>query len=427
MTRYRFPWSVGLVLLLSAAWPGLGRSATITVEPGQSINDGIRQLQSGDTLLVKNGTSTEPLDANSIPNGSQNTPTIVKAETPGGVIIRPEGNINGSLIAVGGDKQWIVIDGFVLDLANTGYSGGGLDLNATNGARDILIQNLEIRNKKADDFSDGSNNDYLTTAGIGATGAASNIVMRNVHVHDIGMNCGTGQCCNECYGYGIYLSGNGYTLENSEFYNISGWAVHGYTSAPDNASDNILRNNVFRDSGGPVLLCQRNNQIYNNILLRLGTLGKKEASGIQLAGSCAGQPSTDNKIYHNTIVGSNGACINLGYSSQGTVQNNICWHNGTDAVEGGEGGNTVDHNLLGTDPRFVNVDQGDFHLQAGSPAIDAGVQIEGRAFQGAAPDLGACEVGEQTCGGPGTTTPPSHVAVPPPTHLRLVPGAKAQR
>jgi hypothetical protein len=55
--------------------------------------------------------------------------------------------------------------------------------------------------------------------------------------------------------------------------------------------------------------------------------------------------------------------------------------------------------LIDTDPRFVDIPARDFHLQAGSPAIDQGVPVDvvttdfdGTARpQGAALDLGAME------------------------------------
>ena len=39
---------------------------------------------------------------------------------------------------------------------------------------------------------------------------------------------------------------------------------------------------------------------------------------------------------------------------------------------------------------FVDADNGDFHLQSNSPAIDAGVNV-GLPFKGNAPDVGAYE------------------------------------
>jgi len=48
--------------------------------------------------------------------------------------------------------------------------------------------------------------------------------------------------------------------------------------------------------------------------------------------------------------------------------------------------------LNNVDPLFVNPSQGDFHLQAGSPCIDAGIDV-GLPYNGAAPDMGCYEYG----------------------------------
>jgi hypothetical protein len=67
----------------------------------------------------------------------------------------------------------------------------------------------------------------------------------------------------------------------------------------------------------------------------------------------------------------------------------------------GSGTGSFSHNLVGSsyNPLFVNPSAGDFHLQAGSPAIDAGTMIALVATdfdgiprpQGAAYDIGAYE------------------------------------
>ena len=54
-----------------------------------------------------------------------------------------------------------------------------------------------------------------------------------------------------------------------------------------------------------------------------------------------------------------------------------------------------DAKMIVDDPLFMDPATRDFHLQASSPAIDAGVNV-GLAFAGAAPDLGAFEFGDPT-------------------------------
>ena len=51
---------------------------------------------------------------------------------------------------------------------------------------------------------------------------------------------------------------------------------------------------------------------------------------------------------------------------------------------------TGNHNLNDVNPLFVNASQGDFHLQANSPCIDAGLDI-GLPYNGSAPDMGCYE------------------------------------
>jgi hypothetical protein len=81
------------------------------------------------------------------------------------------------------------------------------------------------------------------------------------------------------------------------------------------------------------------------------------------------------------------------------AQNTIFWTNGRD-VSGPDASSVlpaIRSSLMGVDPRFVNVQ--DLHLQAGSPAIDAGVNAgaptvdaEGRLRDSTA-DIGAYEYG----------------------------------
>jgi len=65
---------------------------------------------------------------------------------------------------------------------------------------------------------------------------------------------------------------------------------------------------------------------------------------------------------------------------------NLFFDNGADLVGALSGG----HSLFGKDPRFANAAGGDFHLTAGSPAIDAGVDVGLRVdFDGDPRPLGA--------------------------------------
>jgi parallel beta-helix repeat protein len=166
---------------------------------------------------------------------------------------------------------------------------------------------------------------------------------------------------------------------------------------------------VFTNTGA-ILLCQTGNKVINNILNKVGQgigggNGEAFQVGIQLAGSYSGQPSSNNVIDNNTIYQAKGVCMDLGYTSNSMVQNNICYQTGHDAITGGTGGgNTVDHNLLGVDPHFVQAGA-DFHLQDGSPAINAAVclnRVSDDIAGFARPGARGCAAGAYEFGSTGT-------------------------
>jgi hypothetical protein len=118
---------------------------------------------------------------------------------------------------------------------------------------------------------------------------------------------------------------------------------------------------------------------------------------------------SNNKIVNNVITG----CVTkytytyaiANFNAQNSIiQNNIVFnnknHNEIYVESGAAKGTVVSNNLL-TDPKFVNASSHDYHLQAGSPAIDKGANLssigitddlDGNARpSGAGYDIGAYE------------------------------------
>lgn len=164
----------------------------------------------------------------------------------------------------------------------------------------------------------------------------------------------------------------------------------------------IVRNNVFeypgsdRKSVGVYSHCTEP-RIYNNIFI-----GHSQAINLW-------QTSAEAQIHHNTFYNIGWAAVR-GRVAQSTAYNNIfALDDGGVAITYDNGpSETMSHNLFtradqtqGTnsivgDPLFVNATQDNFHLQANSPAIDAGT--EAGIAQDAdgnnrddAPDVGAFE------------------------------------
>jgi len=189
----------------------------------------------------------------------------------------------------------------------------------------------------------------------------------------------------------------------------------------DNSNNWIIRNNVFFRSTAECLkfdgtgVSASGNQVYNNLFVECGQDPGPAGGGgpglyIVSSGAAA---SSNNKIYNNTFVGNRSGAIvgecggpctgnefrnNVMYDSTakrmvnwapaGSFQNNIVYAAGTGTLVTFNGGSftctqlvsaaDVDRNGTGNDkvqcvdPRFVSSAGRDFHLQAGSPAIDTG-------------------------------------------------------
>jgi parallel beta-helix repeat protein len=204
------------------------------------------------------------------------------------------------------------------------------------------------------------------------------------------------------FDHGLYISGFSNLIEGNDIHHNAGWGIHFYNGS-DSASihDNIIRNNISHDNAtaggrgaGILVHSGNNNAIYNNI-------SYNNADGIQIGGS-------NNKVYNNTVYKNRGRGI-VYYNSTGTdIRNNIVYANGDTVVDdGGNSGATVKNNLV-SNPLFVNPGLGDFHLQAGSPAIDGGLALSAVATdyagtprpQGAGYDIGAYEYGSPTLPAP---------------------------
>ena len=172
------------------------------------------------------------------------------------------------------------------------------------------------------------------------------------------------------------------------------------------ANDNEIYHNVLYDNGGQAfsfngqngLLSQRN-KLFNNIFIKNDGVNTNDPAG-QL-------PQTNYYLFSNTVdCTPNTYCFN-------EVRNNIFLR---DTGTAGEvtvvkeipgGGWSIQKTIaqmqsdpnysaywsgnLELDPSFVDAVNHDFHLQAGSPAINAGRVITGYPYSGVAPDLGIYE------------------------------------
>ena len=252
-------------------------------------------------------------------------------------------------------------------------------------------------------------------------------------------------------GNGITVRGTGHRITNCEIHDVAYAGIDGATinTSFDTTSGHVFSYCTLYNSGRSVLIhCKAentrivHNRMYNaglqmtdlGVTYTIATDGKGSEIAWNVVHGCAfsgiyldnnngnynvhhnvvydvryalhlNRPSVNNWIVHNTVgpLRPSGQAL-AGFPDQSTAQyksdmsdtvirNNIfrasSWDVGTDPPP------TKDHNIESTtDPKFADQANNDYQLQAGSPAIDAGIATPFTGeFAGKAPDCGAFEFG----------------------------------
>ncbi|RMD65646.1 T9SS C-terminal target domain-containing protein [Candidatus Parcubacteria bacterium] len=164
-------------------------------------------------------------------------------------------------------------------------------------------------------------------------------------------------------------------------------------------SDIIIRNNIITGNGasGISLRQGKNIKVYNNTIYenQQSLTGSSIGPSI-IVPSFSGSEDVSNVTISNNLIVTTSGQVHVMVSSSGpniVVDNNLYWPQGN-GIEG-----TSDSRALFADPMLVNPAALDFHLDANSPAVDAGLTLamvtedfDGTPRpQGAAYDIGAFE------------------------------------
>jgi len=278
--------------------------------------------------------------------------------------------------------------------------------------------------------------------------APNNITVRGCYIHDIGVYPVESDTDNE----GIGINGcNDLTIENNEFYKC-GSAVTTYPYTNQESANVIIRWNYVHDSH------QLSGSNGRGIQLNMQASNEQDKSGCQVYGNIVTNTqdyayrstwATEQIVFYNNVAYNCGGSFYFNYTYTNylgpniVLRNNISINPTTDHIYFGsatnEGNYTIDsdYNLFYPDlskgfgfkesgyatypnlsgwqslsrsgctfdphsivanPLFVDPENGNFRLQTGSPAIDAGIDVgltqdyEGNTVpQGLAPDIGAYE------------------------------------
>jgi hypothetical protein len=216
--------------------------------------------------------------------------------------------------------------------------------------------------------------------------------------------------------HGIYLHfGRNNIVRGNYISGFSGYGIHAYDEDKGDHTprtyDNILiEGNIITDSAsrsGIILGPHDSTITMRNVVIRNNVIFNNPDCGILIKY----QPMSNILIHNNTIYDNASGIVILTAIDHLEIVNNILASNGGGHIEisGNLTNSTITHNLYDqppsvgsgvsdahpvfANPLFVDTNSDDFHLQAGSTAIDAGLDI-GMPYNGTAPDLGAYEYGQ---------------------------------
>lgn len=363
------------------ATTGSDSAAGTSAAPLKTIAGGVAKAKAGDTIIVRDGTyaysgSQGGMAVTINKAGSSSAWITLQAEHKGKAVLDCK-LICHSYIAFGGSSAYWKVIGFSIrgghDAAIFSNSGGG---------KNVLIQDNEIHH-----IGNRSNSTPYGEMGIYTDASAIFTIDRNVF-HDIGRTDHiTGN-----HDHGIYTHGT-MTITNNVFYTMTnGWHIQ--TAA---GFGGTIANNTFY---GPA------------------TGGKP--GQVKLWGAGRGMIIRNNVFYNTRSVGI--SVLSVSASGTCSIDHNIVYTPGASVamIESLPSGCSQSSNKLNVNPSLVNPTAGgDFHLKAGSPAIDAGASVSGvtadlagaKRPAGAAVDIGAYEYGSS---GGGTTSPASSTPTPAP-------------
>ncbi len=371
------------------------------------------QLAPGDVLYLRAGTYTGndsdvSLYLRSANSGQSGNPIVYRA-MPGETPVFDGSQASNSNLYI--------------SASHTVFSGVSITAAGSQGWASLGDNNRLVDSDVYGNMSDGK-----TGSGVNVSNGSSDSSIVGCKVHDNG---------DTTLDHGFYIKGQNLWIAYNDVYNNFGFGLQIYDGTGSSNADVVIEGNRFHNNGLAGLTVNRGAvraRIINNLIYA------NDKRGILVAST-----TSDTLIAHNTLYGNgvptgtpeihvrNGANIrirnNIFYATSGwlavresgadaTFDHNLYWptsgrleNNGSRVTfdEWRQAGHDGSGAMV--DPRLVNPGALDFHLQADSPAIDAGddalpeadiltIDFEGD-LRDDLPDVGADEAGE------GAVAPPN--------------------
>jgi hypothetical protein len=355
----------GALLLLGSVWAGSTHAATYYVatsghdanpgteaSPMRTLNKGVTKLHPGDTLYVKSGTYVEALN-NKIPGGTSWSNPVTVAAYPGdSVTLRPSAGTSAILYFAGADRQYIVVDGLILDgmYMNKGHGIliGHAGTNPAQGAHHIRIKNTEIKN--------------IPQSGVDLRIGSDFNELLNLRVHDTGLS-GTG--------HGFYIHSHHNVVEQSQIYDNKKCGIQFYHEyGPVN--HNIFRYNQVSNNGkggstrnpcrtGLWVGAGTGMLVYNNLIWDNQDRGLVVDNGV-----------SDAKVCHNIIYGNGSTGLYIYGRAKALIKDNIVCGIGQDKGIYNKSLNTILTNNLTANLSVCRARESKVKVARGDPADQCG-------------------------------------------------------
>ncbi|UCG49980.1 MAG: right-handed parallel beta-helix repeat-containing protein [Phycisphaerales bacterium] len=339
----RYVW-ISLLVLTAAAPARVGTYYVSTkgsdenpgskTRPLRTIQKAADTARTADTILVRDGVYREPVVLRF--SGQKGKPIVLKnypgerpVIQPGELAKQPPAHALLLQAREGYQKPigWIVIEGLEIR-----YGWDGVKFY---NAHDIIIRRCNIHENWNQGIL-GNGNRVLIDRNIIAGNGTNKTVAQNLL-------------------HGIYATGSAFTITNNLIHSNTAYGIQ--VAAYDYKEDSMA---------GPEYADAKNWLIANNTI----ALNKNRA------GTVIWQDGVENCVVQNNIFCKNGGVNGILFYSQQNrrhrVRNNIFYPPGENLVATEDNAYEATDNQQ-VDPCFVDVDAFDFHLKAGSPAIDAGI------------------------------------------------------
>jgi len=350
MTKYIVTTLICLMLITGAAY------GVIIRVPGDqpTIQDGIDAAEDGDIVLVADAIYTGVGNKNLDFKGK--AITVTSENGAENCIIYCEGDGRGFYFH-NKENTLSVVDGFTITNGFADY-GGGIYCNNSSPT----ITNNIITNNSSDYHGGGI-----------ACRTSSPTITNNILSGNSTLDRGGGiYCVNDS---SPTIMNNLISLNSA----AQGGGIDCRTRSNATITNNILNGNLALSSSAGISCLDSNPKITNNILTK--NSASHYGGGIGCTNNSS--PTIINNTISGNLAGINGGGIVCTEESSPTVLNTILWADSPDEiyVDGSSEINITYSDIQGSwsgegnidaDPLFVDPGNGDYHLQAGSPCIDAG-------------------------------------------------------